>query len=163
MKFKELINRNDFLRDKFKNIENHFKEIEIDGISNNSKDIKKNFIFFAFAGSKTNGNFYINEARTNGAKILISQEEKNKDIIKLPNKDYSLIYSLLCSTFYNKKPKNIIAVTGTNGKTSVVDSCRQLWSFYGLKSSSIRTLGIRHSSQKYYTKFMCIGSKILIN
>ena len=153
MKFKELINRNDFLKDKFKNIENHFKEIEIAGISNNSKNVKKNFIFFAFSGNKTNGNFYINEARSNGAKILISQEEKNNDTIKLPNKDYSLVYSHLCSSFYNKKPKNIIAVTGTNGKTSVVDFCRQLWSFYGLKSASIGTLGIRNSSQKHYSKF----------
>ena len=107
MKFEELINRNDFLKDKFKNIEKHFKEVEIQGISNNSKNVKKNFIFFAFTGNKTNGNFYIAEARKNGAKIIISQEEKNEDIIKLPTKDYSLIYSHLCSSFYNKKPKNI--------------------------------------------------------
>ena len=83
MQFWELINRSKFLKDKFKNIEDHFKEIEINGISNNSKNIKKNFIFFAFAGNKTNGNFYLNEARINGAKIVISQEEKGKDIIKL--------------------------------------------------------------------------------
>ena len=76
MKFEELINRNDFLKEKFKKIESYFKEIEIDGISNNSKKIKKNFIFFAFAGYNTNGNLYINEARKNGAKIIISQEEK---------------------------------------------------------------------------------------
>ena len=60
MKFWELINRNSFLKDKFKNIEDHFKKIEINGISNNSKNIKKQFIFFAFTGNKTNGNLYIN-------------------------------------------------------------------------------------------------------
>ena len=43
MKFKELINKNDFLKDKFKNLDNYFKEMEIDGISNNSKNIKNNF------------------------------------------------------------------------------------------------------------------------
>ncbi|GIR62224.1 MAG: UDP-N-acetylmuramoyl-L-alanyl-D-glutamate--2,6-diaminopimelate ligase [Alphaproteobacteria bacterium] len=152
MQFWELISRSDFLKDKFENIEDHFKEIEINGISNNSKNIKKNFIFFAFTGNKTNGNLYINEARKNGATIIISQEKKGKDIIKLPNKDYSKIYSHLCSSFYNKKPKNIIAVTGTNGKTSVTDFCRQIWSFYGLKSASIGTLGIRDTSEKYYHK-----------
>ncbi len=152
MKFKELINRNDFLKDRFKNLESHFKDVEIDGITNNSKNVKKNFIFFAFAGNKTNGNLYIDEARKKGAKILISCEEKKQDIIKLPTKDYTKIYSQLCSSFYNKKPKNIIAVTGTNGKTSVTDFCRQLWSFYGLKSASIGTLGIRDSSQKDYYK-----------
>ena len=152
MQFWELINRSNFLKDKFKNIEDHFKEIEINGISNNSKNIKKNFIFFAFTGNKTNGNLYINEARKNGATIVISQEEKGKDVIKLTNKDYFKIYSHLCSSFYNKKPKNIIAVTGTNGKTSVTDFCRQIWSFYGLKSASIGTLGIRDTSEQYYHK-----------
>ncbi len=157
MKFKELINRNSFLKDKFKKLEDHFKEVDIEGISNNSKSIKKNFIFFTFIGNNTNGNLYINEAKKNGANIIISQEKKNKDIIRLPKKDYSLIYSHLCSSFYNKKPKNIIAVTGTNGKTSVTDFCRQIWNFYGLKSGSIGTLGIRDSSQKYYNS---IGSKL---
>jgi len=152
MQFWELINRSDFLKDKFKNIEDHFKEIEINGISNNSKNIKKKFIFFAFTGNKTNGNLYVNEARKNGATIVISQEEKGKDVIKLTNKDYFKIYSHLCSSFYNKKPKNIIAVTGTNGKTSVTDFCRQIWSFYGLKSASIGTLGIRDTSEQYYHK-----------
>ncbi len=152
MQFWELINRSNFLKEKFKNIEDHFKEIEINGISNNSKNIKKNFIFFAFTGNKTNGNLYINEARRNGATIVISQEEKGKDVIKLTNKDYFKIYSHLCSSFYNKKPKNIIAVTGTNGKTSVTDFCRQIWSFYGLKSASIGTLGIRDTSEQHYHK-----------
>ena len=152
MQFWELINRSNFLKDKFKNIEDHFKEIEINGISNNSKNIKKKFIFFAFTGNKTNGNLYINEARKNGATIVISQEEKGNDVIKLTNKDYFRIYSHLCSSFYNKKPKNIIAVTGTNGKTSVTDFCRQIWSFYGLKSASIGTLGIRDTSEQYYHK-----------
>ena len=152
MQFWELINRSNFLKDKFKNIEDHFKEIEINGISNNSKNIKKKFIFFAFTGNKTNGNLYINEAKKNGATIVISQEEKGKDVIKLTNNDYFKIYSHLCSSFYNKKPKNIIAVTGTNGKTSVTDFCRQIWSFYGLKSASIGTLGIRDTSEQYYHK-----------
>ena len=152
MKFKELIKKSEFLTHKFKNLENHFKDIEIEGISNNSKNIKKNFIFFAISGNKTNGNLYIEEAKKNGAKIVISQQNNDKDVIKLPDKDYSLIYSHLCSSFYDKKPKNIIAITGTNGKTSVADFCRQIWSFYGLKSASIGTLGIRHSSQNYYQK-----------
>ena len=95
---------------------------------------------------------YINEARRNGATIVISQEEEGKDVIKLTNKDYFKIYSHLCSSFYNKKPKNIIAVTGTNGKTSVTDFCRQIWNFYGLKSASIGTLGIRDTSEQYYHK-----------
>ncbi len=152
MKFWELINRSNFLKEKFENIEDYFKKVEIDGITNNSKNVKNNFIFFTFSGNKTNGNLYINEARKNGAKIVISEEKEGKDVINLSSKDYSIVYSHLCSSFYNKKPKNIIAVTGTNGKTSVTDFCRQIWNFYGLKSASIGTLGLRDSSSKHYHK-----------
>ena len=41
MKFSELINRSYFLKNTFKNIKDHFKSIEIEGVSNNSKNIKK--------------------------------------------------------------------------------------------------------------------------
>ena len=87
MKFKELINKSNFLKDRFKNLKDYFKEAEINGISNNSKKLKK-FYLFAFSGNKTNGNLYIEEARKNGAIFIISHEEKNKDVIKLPKKDF---------------------------------------------------------------------------
>ena len=73
MKFRELINRNNFLKNKFKNLEDHFKDVDIDGISNNSKNIKKNFIFFAFDGNKTDGNLYIEEAKKNGSPVPITE------------------------------------------------------------------------------------------
>ena len=78
---------------------------KINGISNNSKNIKKKFIFFAFTGNKTNGNLYINEARKNGATIIISQDEKGKDVIKLTNKDYFKIYSHYVHRFTIKNQK----------------------------------------------------------
>ena len=47
-----------------------------------------------------------------------------------------------CSNFYKKKPKNIIAVTGTNGKSSVADFFYQILSFNKISAASIGTLGI---------------------
>ena len=152
MKFKELINKSDFLKDKFKNIDDYFKEIAIDGISNNSKEIKKNFIFFAFSGNKTNGNLYIKEAKKNGAAIIISEEEINNDVIKLPKRDFSAIYSHLCSLFYSKKPRNIIAVTGTNGKSSIADFYFQILNLNNKKVASIGTLGINTYLKKTNVK-----------
>ena len=78
MQFWELINRSNFLKDKFKEIEDHFKKIEINGISNNSKNIKKKFIFFAFTGNKTNGNLYINEAKKMVQQLLYLKRKKVK-------------------------------------------------------------------------------------
>ncbi|MGL9726541.1 MAG: Mur ligase family protein, partial [Wolbachia sp.] len=52
------------------------------------------------------------------------------------------IYSKIVSKFYQfKQPKYIAAVTGTNGKTSVVEFCRQIWQNVGYSAASIGTLG----------------------
>ncbi|MFP3034943.1 MAG: UDP-N-acetylmuramoyl-L-alanyl-D-glutamate--2,6-diaminopimelate ligase [Candidatus Tisiphia sp.] len=52
------------------------------------------------------------------------------------------IYSEIVSRFYQfKQPKYVAAVTGTNGKTSVVEFCRQIWQNAGYNAASIGTLG----------------------
>lgn len=56
----------------------------------------------------------------------------------------------LVQSFINKKPTNIIAVTGTNGKSSVADFFYQILNFNGISVASIGTLGI--FSKKYYKK-----------
>ena len=85
MKFIELINQSNFLKKRLENIDDIFKNSLIEGITNNSKKIKKNYIFFANIGEKTNGNIFIEEAKQNGATIIISSVETGKNIIKLPN------------------------------------------------------------------------------
>ena len=89
-------------------------------------------IFFAISGNYTKGNKYINEAINNGAKIIISNLKfngfnKNK-ILFLHNKDPRKLLSEVSSRYYKLKPKNIIAVTGTNGKTSVTNFYNQILS-----------------------------------
>ena len=88
-----------------------------------------------------NGNDFVDEAIKNGSTIIISSEKRDNNIINLINYDLKEIYSLLCSIYYEKKPSEIIAVTGTNGKTSVVEFCRQIWQLAGWKSASLGTLG----------------------
>jgi UDP-N-acetylmuramoyl-L-alanyl-D-glutamate--2,6-diaminopimelate ligase len=51
--------------------------------------------------------------------------------------------AVLAARFYGRQPKTICAVTGTNGKTSVADFTRQLWTALGHKAASLGTLGIR--------------------
>ena len=77
-------------------------------------------------------------------------ERKYTDTIYLKNTSISLIYALLCSSFYNKSPENIIGITGTNGKTSIVDFCRQIWSLAGWNSASIGTLGVKYLNDDNY-------------
>ena len=58
-----------------------------------------------------------------GAKVVIhsSKIKKSKKIIFLKFKDTKAILARLSTNYYKNKPKNIVAVTGTNGKTSVSD------------------------------------------
>ena len=106
-----------------KNINQKYKSIKFKNIRFNSKDCKFNDIFFSIGGNNLNGNNYINEAINNGATIIVSNLKyegfnKNK-ILFIRSKDPRKLLAESASNFYYKKPKNIIAVTGTNGKTSI--------------------------------------------
>ena len=56
MKFIELINQSKFLKKRLEHINDIFKNSLVEGVTNNSKKVKKNYIFFANIGDKTNGN-----------------------------------------------------------------------------------------------------------
>ena len=112
-------------------IGNFIKEIELkyrnyyfSGICFNSSKCKKDNIFFAIKGTKIDGNKFINHAIQMGANIIISNQKfegikKNILFIKSSNIRKSL--SRFAYRIYKDKPKNLIAVTGTNGKSSVAD------------------------------------------
>ena len=59
------------------------------------------------------------------------------------------LLSDVSSKFYKSKPKNIIAVTGTNGKTSVADLFYQIFRVNNFRVASIGTLGIKYNDEKY--------------
>ncbi len=148
MEFNDLINKNTKLKKNFQKVKTKIKLKAIAGITNNSKNVKKNYLFVAIKGNIKNGNDYIDSARKNGSSIIISSEKEGDDIATIQDVNMKEIYSLLCSAFYEKKPSNIVGVTGTNGKTSVVEFCRQIWDLTGWKSASMGTLGTIISGEK---------------
>ena len=140
------------LKNLIKNISKENKNIKISGIATNSKKVKKNFIFFAIKGNKINGENFINEAVYRGAKVIICSKKckikfKNKKIIIIKTKNVRNFLSLISSKFYTLKPKNIIAVTGTNGKTSVADTFLQLLTINKIPAASIGTLGVKYNNK----------------
>ncbi len=139
-----------FLQTLIKNLPDKKKKIKIKGLAINSNKVKKNFIFFAIRGNKFNGEKYIDDAIQNGAIAIICSKRckytnKNIPIIRTSKIRYFL--SEVCSKFFKKKPKNIIAVTGTNGKTSVADFFYQILNLNNVGASSIGTLGIKHKKK----------------
>ena len=141
-------------------IGNFIKEIELkyrnhyfSDICFNSLKCKKDNIFFAIKGTKKDGNKFINQAIQKGAKTIISDQKfegikKNILFIKSLNIRKSL--SEFAYTNYKNRPKNIIAVTGTNGKSSVADFYFQILKLNKKKVASIGTLGIK--TQNYIKK-----------
>ena len=139
------------LKKLIKNLPNNQKKIRILGLASNSKKIKKGFIFFAIKGQKINGEKFINEAIKKGAIAIVSSKNCNFTDKKIPVIKKSRIRNFLSevsSQFYKLKPKNIIAVTGTNGKTSVADLFYQILNLNKVPVASIGTLGVKYKKKK---------------
>ena len=64
------------LKDYFPNLNKKYHKVSFKGIAFNSSLIKKGYIFFAFKGNNTDGNFFIKDAIKNGSKIIISDKLK---------------------------------------------------------------------------------------
>jgi murE/murF fusion protein len=139
-----------FLGDYFQNIKSSYKKIFFSGISFDSTQIKKNNIFFAIKGNKIDGNNFISSAISNGAKIIVTEKKitglKN-NILFINSNNIRKLLAEISFKINNKIPNNIIAVTGTNGKSSIADFYYQILNLNNKKVASIGTLGIR--SKKY--------------
>ena len=129
---------------------NSEKKIKISGIAENSKKVKKGYIFFAIKGFRSNGEKFIGEAIKNGATVIICSKTckyKNNKIPVIKSSNVRLSLSEISSKFYKFKPKNIIAITGTNGKTSVADLFYQILNLNRIPVASIGTLGIKYKGK----------------
>ena len=142
------------LKNLIKNVPKNIEKLNIKGLALNSKDVKKGFIFFALKGKKFDGENFINHAIKNGAKLIICSKNlkfQSSKVHLIKTKEVRSYLSEITSKFYKHKPKNIIAVTGTNGKTSVADFFYQILKSNNIPVASIGTLGIKSKSQTIRT------------
>jgi len=140
-----------FLGDYFQNIKDNYKKFFFSGISFDSNKIKKNYIFFAIKGNKKDGNSFISSAIFNGAKIIITEKKINRlknGILFIQSKNIRKLLAEISFKINNKIPNNIIAVTGTNGKSSIADFYYQILDLNNKKVASIGTLGIKSKKFK---------------
>jgi murE/murF fusion protein len=138
------------LGDYFQNIKDSCKKINFSGIAYDSNQIKENYIFFAIKGNKIDGNNFISSAISNGAKIIITEKKINgfkNGILFIHSNNIRKLLAEISFRINNKIPNNIIAVTGTNGKSSIADFYYQILDLNNKKVASIGTLGIK--SKKY--------------
>jgi len=135
----------------FKNLNLKYKKHFFSGLSFNSLTCKKNNIFFAIKGTKIDGNKFIKDAIRKGARIIVSNQKfiglKN-NILYIRAKNVRKKLSEIAFKINKEKPKNLIAVTGTNGKSSIADFYFQILKLNKKKVASIGTLGIKTISSK---------------
>ncbi|MCC8368679.1 MAG: UDP-N-acetylmuramoyl-L-alanyl-D-glutamate--2,6-diaminopimelate ligase [Rickettsia endosymbiont of Oxypoda opaca] len=124
-----------------------FRQHSITDLSVDSRQVKENEAFFAIKGENYDGNKFIPDALNHKAGIIITD---NKESVELnPTKivyveDIRIALSLAAKILYPKEPKYLIAVTGTNGKSSVVSYIAQLYSLLGKNAATIGTLGVEY-------------------
>ena len=133
------------LKNLINNLSPEVAALKIKGISFDSRKIKRGDLFVSIKGNKFDGNDYIKQATSKGAKAIVYSRsvEKNKKAIFVKVKDTRNTLARLSAKYYKNKPKNIIAVTGTNGKTSIADFFCQIFMLQNKKSGFIGTLGFR--------------------
>ena len=126
--------------------------VEVRGIAVDSRAVKPGDLFFALAGSKTDGSRFIDAAIAAGASAVAgdraSQGDGRVPFVVTPNPRLALARA--AARFYPRQPATIAAVTGTSGKTSVAAFTRQIWQRLGHASASIGTIGLVSPKRTVY-------------
>ncbi len=136
----------------FKKVNPKFKKHYFSGINFNSQLCKKNNIFFAIKGNEIDGNKFIPDAISKGAKTIIHNKKfegfKN-GILYLRFRNVRKILAETSYKLFNSRISNIIAVTGTNGKSSICNFYFQILNLNKKKVASIGTLGIKTQTKNF--------------
>ena len=125
---------------------------EVTGLAVDSRAVKPGDVFFALAGSKTDGARFIEAAIASGAVAVVGEHPPQGDrrvaFVSTSNPRRAL--ALAAATFYPRQPATIAAVTGTSGKTSVAAFTRQIWQRLGHAAASIGTIGLVSPKRTVY-------------
>ncbi len=117
-------------------------EIEVTGLSADSRTVKPGMLFVALAGVKADGARFIDSAIENGAAVIVSGIEAKAGVPVVTVDNPRRFLALAAAAFYGRQPQTMVAVTGTAGKTSVASFTRQIWAHAGHAAAQIGTTGV---------------------
>ncbi len=116
------------------------------GIASDSRKVAAGYAFFAIPGAKADGAQFANDAAARGASVVVGESERPAELlarihyVRVP--DVRRALALAAAKVFPQQPRKIVAVTGTNGKTSVAAFVRQIWSALGEQAASVGTIGL---------------------
>ncbi len=118
-------------------------ERTVTGFAIDHRKVAPGNVFGAFPGSTVNGEDFIVEAVRLGAIAVVARPEAVvAGALHIADTNPRRRFAEIAARYYRRFPSTVVAVTGTNGKTSTVEMTRQLWMMAGHQSSSIGTLGV---------------------
>ncbi|NBC36841.1 UDP-N-acetylmuramoyl-L-alanyl-D-glutamate--2,6-diaminopimelate ligase [Novosphingobium sp. FSY-8] len=125
---------------------------QVTGFAIDNRKVAPGNVFGAFAGATVNGEDFIPQAVAAGAiAVVAAPGAPCADVPLIADAAPRRAFARLAAPFYAPFPDTIVAVTGTNGKTSTVEMLRQIWRMGGHRAASIGTLGITTPDETTYT------------
>ena len=125
---------------------------EVTGFALDHRKVARGNVFGAFRGARFNGEDFIGEAVKRGAVAIVARPEaKVEGAVHLAAAEPRKLFADLAARYFAPYPETVVAVTGTNGKTSTVELTRQLWRMAGHVSASIGTLGVTTADDQIST------------
>ncbi len=132
---------------RLRGIDPWFRGLAITGVTADSRCVRPGSLFVAVSGISADGAGFIADAVARGAAAVLAHQDvawpegvQERPFLHCAEPRRAL--ALLAASHAGAAPENIVAVTGTNGKTSTVDFVRQLWTLAGLQAASLGTLGL---------------------
>jgi len=119
-----------------------FSDVEIKGITADSRHVKPGYLFVAVRGTNTDGHEFIDKALQNGASIIIGENDMQPGSPYIKVQDAAETLGVVSHHFYGDPTKYIklVGITGTNGKTSTATLSYNLFKALGFKTGLISTI-----------------------
>ena len=128
-------------------------EEQVTGFAIDHRKVAPGTVFGAFQGTVVNGEDFIPAAVAAGAIAVIARPEAVvAGAAHLADPQPRRAFARLAAQFFRPVPESVVAVTGTNGKTSTVEMTRQLWRMCGQRAASIGTLGVTTPDESVSTR-----------
>ena len=127
-------------------------DAQVTGFAIDHRKVAPGTVFGAFQGTVVNGEDYIADAVKAGAIAVVARSEAVvAGAVHIAGDNPRETFAHLAAKYFAPFPATVVAVTGTNGKTSTVEMTRQLWRMSGHHAASIGTLGVTTSDDTVST------------
>ena len=127
------------------------RDVAVTGLAVDSRDVREGYLFAALPGSRVHGAEFIEYALRMGAAAVLTDREGTRiaagalgggavPVVVAEDPRQALAYA--AALWFGAQPETVVAVTGTNGKTSVAAFTRQIWQAMGLRAANLGTIGV---------------------